>query len=127
MITALFLDSACQVTTFFSMLLIYYAPCCVFGGGIKRYRDPSVCLSHGAAALGYRHAGCLQLCHRQPPEMCRLRTRLRMDVDLLRVKLLSVGTISSRRPRGDNLFVLLSECEENMQRYGLRRELLLYV
>jgi len=30
-------------------------------GGIKRYRDPSVCLSHGAAALGYRHAGCLQL------------------------------------------------------------------
>ena len=22
------------------------------GGGIKRYRDPSVCLSHGAAALG---------------------------------------------------------------------------
>ena len=24
---------------------------------------PSVCLSHGAAALGYRHAGCLQLSH----------------------------------------------------------------
>ena len=23
----------------------------------------SVCLSHGAAALGYRHAGCLQLSH----------------------------------------------------------------
>ena len=23
-----------------------------YGGGIKRYRDPSVCLSHGAAALG---------------------------------------------------------------------------
>ena len=22
---------------------------------------PSVCLSHGAAALGYKHAGCLQL------------------------------------------------------------------
>jgi len=36
-------------------------------GGIKRYRDPSVCLfvclSHGAAALGYRHADCLQLSH----------------------------------------------------------------
>jgi len=30
-------------------------------GSIKRFRDPhvslSVCLSHGAAALGYRHAG----------------------------------------------------------------------
>jgi len=99
---------------------------CVWGG-IKRYRDPSVCLSHGAAALGYRHAGCLQLCHRQPPEMCGLRTRPLTDVDLLRVKLLSVGTISSRCPRGDNLSVLLSECGENMQRYVLRRELLLYV
>ena len=36
-------------------------------GGIKRYRDPSVCLSiclsHGAAVLGYRQAGCLQLSH----------------------------------------------------------------
>ena len=31
------------------------------GGSNKRYRDPSVCLSHGAAVLGYRHAGCLQL------------------------------------------------------------------
>jgi len=39
-------------------------------GGIKRYRDPSVCLSvcpkaqlpwACAAALGFRHAGCLQL------------------------------------------------------------------
>jgi len=36
----------------------YYVPDV---GDIKRYRDPSVCLSHGAAALGYRHAGCLQL------------------------------------------------------------------
>ena len=41
-------------------------------GGIERYRDPSVCLSHGAAALGYRHAGCLQLSHRRPAEMCGL-------------------------------------------------------
>jgi len=38
----------------------YYAHA---GGGIKRYRDPSICVSHGAAALGYRHAGCLQLSH----------------------------------------------------------------
>ena len=34
-----------------------------------------------AAALGYRHAGCLQLSHRRPPEMCGLRTRPRTDVD----------------------------------------------
>jgi len=45
---------------------------------------PSVCLSHGAAVcLGYRHAGCLQLSHRQLPEMCGLRTRPRTDVDPL--------------------------------------------
>jgi len=49
----------------------YYAPGV---GGIKRYRDRhvclSVCLSHGAVALGaqlpclgYRHAGCLHISH----------------------------------------------------------------
>ena len=43
------------------------------GGGIKRYCDPSVCLSQGVAALGYSH--------RRPPEMCGLRTRPRTDVD----------------------------------------------
>jgi len=31
--------------------------------------------------LGYRHAGCLQLSHRWPPEMCGLRTRPWTDVD----------------------------------------------
>jgi len=36
-------------------------PAAVGGGGIKRYRDPSVCLSRDAVAPGYRHAGCLQL------------------------------------------------------------------
>ena len=54
------------------------------GGGIKRYRDPSVCLFQGAAAIVYRHAGCLQLSHRRtadPPE----------------VELPSAGGISSRR------------------------------
>jgi len=51
-------------------------------GGILEWRDPLVCLSHGAAAcLGYRHAGCLQLSHRRPAEMCGLRTRPRTDVD----------------------------------------------
>ena len=33
------------------------------------------------SCLGYRHAGCLQLSHRRPPEMCGLRTRPRMGVD----------------------------------------------
>jgi len=42
----------------------------------------SVCQSvPWCSCLGYRHAGCLQLSHRRPPEMCGLRTRLRTDVD----------------------------------------------
>ena len=42
----------------------------------------SVCLSvPRRSCLGYRHAGCLQLSHRRPPEMCGLRTRPRTDVD----------------------------------------------
>jgi len=36
------------------------------------------------SCLGYRHAGCLQLSHRRPPEMCGLRTGPRTDVDLPR-------------------------------------------
>ena len=31
-------------------------------GGIKRYRDPSVCPSV-CPSVGYRHVGCLQLSH----------------------------------------------------------------
>ena len=33
------------------------------------------------SCLGYRHAGCLQLSHRRPPEMCGLQTRPRTDAD----------------------------------------------
>ena len=33
------------------------------------------------SCLGYRHAGCLQLSHRRPSEMCGLRTHPRTDVD----------------------------------------------
>ena len=33
------------------------------------------------SCLGNRHAGCLQLSHRRPPEMCGLRTRPPTDVD----------------------------------------------
>ena len=40
----------------------------------------SVCLSvPWRSCLGYRHAGCLQLSHRRPPEMCGLWTRPRTD------------------------------------------------
>ena len=34
------------------------------------------------SCLGYRHVGCLQLSHHWPPEMCRLWTHPRMDVDV---------------------------------------------
>ena len=58
--------------------------------------------------LGFRHAGCLQLSHRRPPEMCRLRTRPRTDVDPPRFLPPSNchrrEGISSHRPRGDTLF-----------------------
>ena len=54
------------------------------------------------SCLGYRHAGCLQLSHRRPPEMCGLRTRPRTDVDPPQFLPLSNchrrGGISSRRP-----------------------------
>jgi len=54
-------------------------------------------LLNRAAALGYRHAACSLA-------MCGLRTRPRTDVDPPRVELPSAGGISSRRPRGDNLY-----------------------
>ena len=42
----------------------------------------SVCLSvPWRSCLGYRHAKCLQLSHRRPPEMCGMWTRPRSDVD----------------------------------------------
>jgi len=64
--------------------------------------------------------GCLRVSHRRPPEMRGLRTRPRTDVDPPRfldpwlatkryatVELPSAGGISSRRPQGDNLLLLL--------------------
>jgi len=65
--------------------------------------------------LCYRHAGCMAQLPRLsacwlpavvwPPEMCRLQTHPRTDIDLPRVELpSSEGGISSRRPQGDNLF-----------------------
>ena len=49
--------------------------------GIARSVCMSVRLSYGRSCLGYRHAGCLQLSHRRPPEMCGLRTRSRTEAD----------------------------------------------
>ena len=80
-------------------------------GGVKRYLEPSACLSvrlsvPWRSCLSYRHAGCLQLSHRRPPEMCGLRTRPRTDVDPPRVELPSAGGISSLRPRGRYLVII---------------------
>jgi len=79
----------------------------------------------GLSVPGYRHAGCLQLSHHRPPEMCGLRTRPRTDVDPPRrldpwtdadgligcettchrrtTCTIGGGGISSRRPRCDTL------------------------
>jgi len=83
-----------------------------------------------AAAVGYRHANCLQPNHRRPRDICRLRTRPRTDVDPPRVELPSAGGISSRRPRGDNLssvnlfsLVYIFHCTQTALLYILRREL----
>jgi len=61
------------------------------------------------SCLGYRHAGCLQLSHRRPPEMCGLRTRPRTDVDPPRfLDRTGIGVgISSRHNRDDTFFLLL--------------------
>ena len=48
------------------------------------------------SCLGHRHAGCLQLSHRRPPEMCGLWTRPRTDVDPPRF-LIGSETICRRR------------------------------
>ena len=68
------------------------------------------------SCLGYRHAGCLQLSHRRPPEMCGLWIRPRTDVDLPRFldRTAIGGGISSRRPRGDTLFNIASSCDTSI-------------
>jgi len=83
------------------LLRVLYAPAL---GGILEQRDPSVCLSvPWRSCLGYGHAGCLQLSHRRPPEMCGLQTRPQTDVDPPRFLDRTVIGISSRRLRGDTL------------------------
>ena len=77
----------------------YYAP--AVGGISDTMIRPSVCPS-----LGYRHAGCLQLSHRRPPEMCELRPRTgRRSAAIFGTNCHRREQISSRRHRGDTLFV----------------------
>ena len=62
--------------------LLRYDTRCYFN--VRSKADTSrLNLPHGSLIyhLGYRHAGCLQLSHRRPPETCGLRTRPRTDVD----------------------------------------------
>ena len=56
--------------------------------------------------LVHRHAGCLKLSHRRPPEMCWLQTSSQTDEDLpLFLDPTAIGGgISSRRRRDDTLF-----------------------
>ena len=75
--------------------VLHYAPAV---GGVKRYRDPSVCVSHGAAALGAqlpKDIGTLAACSLA---MCGLRTRPRTDVDPPRVELPSPGAYRLAAP-----------------------------
>ena len=60
------------------------------------------------SCLGHRHAGCLRLSNRRPPEMCGLRTRPRTDVDPPRVEPASAGDIVSPSP-GRYLLSLLEK------------------
>ena len=75
--------------------------------GIARPVRPSVPWRN---CLGYRYAGCLQLSHRRPPEMCGLRTRPRTDVDPPRFLPPSNchrrgAYLLAAHPRGDTLFL----------------------
>jgi len=82
-VTASMRMKSCSSTSFCLARLHYYAPHprgAFWNSAIPPSVCPSVCLS----CLGYRHAGCLQLSRRRPPEMCRLRTRPRTEIDLQR-------------------------------------------
>jgi len=71
--------------------------------------DTAVCLSvPWCSCLGYRHAGCLQLSHCRPPEMCGpVSDERRSAVMFATIELAAgrAGVISSRRPLGDTLLL----------------------
>jgi len=86
-----FLSCYCLV-----VIVGYYA---ILGGGIKRYRDLAICPSpRCAAAVGYRHAGCLQLSRVQTADPSADRRRSAASRT-------TIG-VSWRCPRGNNLFVI---------------------
>jgi len=101
-----------------------YAP--VISGMLEQ-RDPSVCLSAGAAAYAIGTlAACSLTMHRRPTEMCRLRTRPRTDVDpprfLDRTAIGGGHIVSSRCPRGDNLLGLEITAQLNRLIGSLHRD-----
>ena len=80
-------------------------------------RDPSVCLSvcpstRRTAALGYRHAGCLQLSHVRTADASADERRSAASGN-------AGGDTSSRRSRRDNLF--FDDCGDmaNWKMYGV--------
>ena len=86
-VTASMRMKSCSSISFCLARLHYYAPHprgAFWNSAIPPSVCPSACPSVCLSCLGYRHAGCLQLSRRRPPEMCRLRTRPRMEVDLQR-------------------------------------------
>jgi len=90
-----------QTTNFLHSAFIYYAPAIA---GIKRYRDPPVCLSQHRL----QQAGCVAQLPRlsarwlpaasRPPEMCGLRNGPGTDVNPPRVELPSAGAYRLAAP-----------------------------
>ena len=71
----------------------------------------SVSLSHGAAAICYRHAGCLQISHVRTANPSADECRSAASQTAIG------GGISSRRPRGDNLFRKLITIQKSTVRF----------
>ena len=98
--------SSCAVNKPWCLMIavIMSLPRCTRGRDTKRYSDPSVCLSvclsHSAAAVGYRHTGCLQLSSVRTADPSADGRRSAASQTAIG------GGISSRRPRGDNLLLL---------------------
>jgi len=83
------------------------------GRGIKRYRDPSICLSQPVPTVVCRtlvwHTGIIwSNCGKDELADQQKCADPRMDIDPSQVKLPLEGGISSRCPWGDNLLLLWS-------------------
>jgi len=100
---------------------------------------PSVCPTR--SCLGCRHAGCLQLSNRWPPEMCGLWTRPRTNVDPPRFldpwtdadlciwKICGDAYCLVAHPLGDTLLTpaIRHPCDRHMARYMLHNNRLLII